>query len=725
MTRAIPFVLALVVPIAGVVQPLAGQLPAKKYLTKDGTAKAGSFAAGLMVGKTAYVSGKGDYSPNAAFQDKVKNCLNEVRKTLQVGGLDMRHVVQSWVYLEDTAKFDEFNKIYGEVFKDDPPVRTTVGVSRVPGESHLEITCVAYSDLAERRRIGDLVSGAPYSPAIKAGDTLYLSGKGDHLPGGGHPATFEEQVRQTMRNVEATLKQAGLDFRHVVMSYVFLDKVENLALADKVYKEFFKAGAEPACATVFVDWIPGGSHVEVTVTATTDLAKRKVVRPADMKDGRIPAGVTGSAAVWAGDTLYLSALPGFKYQERVLATGLADQVSQMGHNHAEVLQAAGLKLEDIVSGHVYLRDIQDYNALNKVYAPIYSKGPGVRTCLMPYSGKENNEVRVLASFIAARTAAKMPAIKDPVMFDTPEADAICSALEVFPPDNPWNLVVEDWPVHPNSRNIVASMGVDKPLRYDPDMSFILVPPNQKKVNVKITLYPEESDKGPFPVPDNCPIEGWPVFFQRAPKFKGLTLEDVQRDKLNLQGDRHAIVVDPVNRLLYEFFGTYKTDAGWKAGQASFFDLKSNKLRPDGWTSADAAGLPIFPAVVRYDELQRGLVEHAMRVTAEKTRKAYVHPATHYASPHTDVNLPRMGERFRLRKDFDIRGFSPQVQAILKGLKKYGMLMADNGNDWAISASADPRIPELHDELRKVKGADFEVIMPPPGYQPAQPGDTPP
>lgn len=403
MTRAIPFVLALVVPFVGVGQPIDGQVPAKKYLTKDGTAKVGSFAAGVMVGKTAYVSGKGDYSPNAAFQEKVKNCLNEVRKTLQVGGLDLQHVVQSWVYLEDTAKFDEFNKIYGEAFKNDPPVRTTVGVTRVPGESHLEITCVAYSDLGERKRIGELIPALPFSPAILAGDTLYVSGKGDQLPGGGHPPSFEEQVRQAMGNVEATLKQAGLDFRHVVMSYVFLDKRENLALADKVYKEFFKAGDEPACATVFVDWIPGGSHVEVTVTATTDLAKRKVVRPADMKNGRIEAGVTASAAVWAGNTLYLSALPGFKYKEGVLASGLADQVNQMGHNHAEVLEAAGLKLEDIVSGHVYLRDIKDYNALNKIYAPFYSQGPGVRTCLMPYSGKENNDVRVLASFIAART----------------------------------------------------------------------------------------------------------------------------------------------------------------------------------------------------------------------------------------------------------------------------------------------------------------------------------
>jgi hypothetical protein len=165
-------------------------------------------------------------------------------------------------------------------------------------------------------------------------------------------------------------------------------------------------------------------------------------------------------------------------------------------------------------------------------------------------------------------------------------------------------------------------------------------------------------------------------------------------------------------MLYEFYQARKTDSGWVAAQASIFDLKSNKLRPDGWTSADAAGLPIFPAVVRYDELQRGRVEHAMRVTVRKTRRAYVYPATHYASRLTDPDLPRMGERLRLRQDFDIRGFSPPVQAILKGLKKYGMFVADNGIDWAISVAPDDRIPDLHAELRKIKGSAFEVVQRP-------------
>jgi hypothetical protein len=314
--------------------------------------------------------------------------------------------------------------------------------------------------------------------------------------------------------------------------------------------------------------------------------------------------------------------------------------------------------------------------------------------------------------LARIRAAKMPPISQPVMFDTPEADAIASALEVFPPDNPWNQVVADWPLHPRSDAIIASIGADKPLRYNPDMAFIFVPADQKRVAVSIADYPGESDGGPFPVPDNVPIEGWPASYRRDARLSTLSLDEIQRDIRGIGGDRHAIIVDPTNRMLYEFFVMRKTDRGWQAAQASVFDLKTNKLRPDGWTSADAAGLPIFPAVVRHDELRRGIVEHAMRVTVRRTRRAYVAPATHFASRHEDPDFPRMGERLRLKKDYDISSFSPEVQAILRGLKTYGMLVADNGIEWAISVAPDLRIPVLHEELRRVKGSAFEVVAPP-------------
>jgi len=314
--------------------------------------------------------------------------------------------------------------------------------------------------------------------------------------------------------------------------------------------------------------------------------------------------------------------------------------------------------------------------------------------------------------VARLHAAKMPAITLPVLFNTAEADTICGALEVFPPDNPWNQIVEDWPVSPDSTKIVAAIGAAKPLRYNTDMGFILIPPDQPRIEVKIDGYPDESDKGPYPLPAGVPIEGWPVGYTRDGAHPDLTLDDVQRDTLKEGGDRHALVVDPVHRMLYEFYQLQKTAAGWRATQASIFDLKSNALRPYGWTSTDAAGLPIFPAVVRYDELKRGLVEHALRFTVRRSRRAYVAPATHFASRLTDADLPRMGERFRLRKDFDLTGFSPEVRTILKGLQRYGMIVADNGLEWDISVAPDARIPVLHEELRRVKGSDFEVVVPP-------------
>ena len=312
-------------------------------------------------------------------------------------------------------------------------------------------------------------------------------------------------------------------------------------------------------------------------------------------------------------------------------------------------------------------------------------------------------------------SAKMPQFSEPVPYNTPEADAIMSAAEIFPVDNPWNTLVEDWPVHPNSTKIVASIGADKFLRYNQDMAFIIVPPGQRKVDVNPIKYAVESDPGPYPVPDNTPIEGWPASFQQNPELKDLTLDDVQRGKPSLEEDRHGIVFDPVSRKLYEFYRLTKTDNGWHAEQASIFDLASNKLRPEGWTSTDAAGLPILPAIVRYDEIKRGVIDHALRFTVRRSRRAYVYPATHFASQLTDEDLPRMGERFRLRKDFDTSKFSPEVRVILEALKRYGMLMADNGMDWGLTVSGDERIPVMHEELRRIKGSDFEVVTPPPGY----------
>jgi hypothetical protein len=316
----------------------------------------------------------------------------------------------------------------------------------------------------------------------------------------------------------------------------------------------------------------------------------------------------------------------------------------------------------------------------------------------------------LASLVlaAGRVRTPLPKVTKPVMFDTKEADAILSAMQVFPPDNAWNQDISGLPVHPDSARMIASIGAGKSLGYNLDMGFIIVPPDQKRVPVKLLEYPAESDPGPYPLPDNAPIENWPL--QRNEDTKALpragqTLEDLQRHGT---GDRHIILVDPVNALLYEFWQGRRTDGGWEASNEATFNLKTGALRKERWTSGDAAGLPIFPAVVRYDDVARGIVDHAMRFTVRKSRRAYVLPATHWASSSKDPSLPRMGERFRLRKDFDVSGFPPHAQAILKGLQKYGMFVADNGSEWLMSIAPDRRLKGL-ETLSRVKGSDFEVV----------------
>jgi hypothetical protein len=298
--------------------------------------------------------------------------------------------------------------------------------------------------------------------------------------------------------------------------------------------------------------------------------------------------------------------------------------------------------------------------------------------------------------------ARIPApAARPVPFNTPEADAVLVTLQIFPKDNPWHEDISQRPVAGNSDKIIDSIGRTLRFRWNLDMSFVLVPPGQPRVAVELG-YRDESDPGPFPIPDDALVEGGPV-------TPGPALEKWQREG---EGDRHVIVVDAAAKKLYELFHTYRTPAGWKADSAAVFDLSSNRLRPDGWTSADAAGLPIFAAVVRYDECERGSVDHALRFTVRRSRRAYVYPATHYASSLKDPALPRMGERFRLKKDFDISRFPPHVQAILKALKRYGMIVADNGIEWAISVAPDPRIKGLETlDHKALKGNDFEVVVP--------------
>lgn len=292
----------------------------------------------------------------------------------------------------------------------------------------------------------------------------------------------------------------------------------------------------------------------------------------------------------------------------------------------------------------------------------------------------------------------LPKFKEPVLFNGPEADAILAALQVFPRNNPWNEDVSKRPVHPDSDRMIAAIGKDGTLDFNWDMNFVVVPPTQPRVEVRMIGFAGESDKGPFPVPSNTPIEGWPV--------SGGALEASQTSG---RGDRHAIVVDPSHGMLYEFYQMVKRPGGWEAAGEATFDLKTNKLRPRGWTSADAAGLPIFPSLPRFDECERGIVDHALRVTVDRTRRAFIYPATHQAGSTDLATVPAMGQRLRLKAGVDLAGLPRHALAIAQALKKHGMLVADNGTDWRISVPPDRRLHGL-ESLRKFKGSDFEVIV---------------
>lgn len=283
-----------------------------------------------------------------------------------------------------------------------------------------------------------------------------------------------------------------------------------------------------------------------------------------------------------------------------------------------------------------------------------------------------------------------------------------TSCKVFPADNSWNQRVDGLPVASDSDALVRSIGRDARAHADfgsgkwegapIGIPYVVVSSKTKKRKVSFT-YADESDRVRYPVPKNPPIEGG----KRG------------------TGDRHVIMVDKSRCRLYELYAAYpkKGSSNWRAGSGAVWSLKSNKLRPAGWTSADAAGLPIFPGLARYDEVARGAIRHALRFTAPRTRNAYVYPARHRAGSGSSAELPPMGLRLRLKGDVDISRFPKQSRVILTALRKYGMLLADNGSPWYVSGAPDRRWDndDLH-SMQRLRGSDFEVVdtssLPSPG-----------
>ncbi len=269
---------------------------------------------------------------------------------------------------------------------------------------------------------------------------------------------------------------------------------------------------------------------------------------------------------------------------------------------------------------------------------------------------------------------------------------------IFPTDNPWHFDISAFPLHPNSAALVASVGAGTSLHPDfgteyegqpMGIPYVTVGSTQAKLPVTYTDYGDESDPGPFPIPLTAPIEGGP-----------------QSD-----GDRHVLVVDTVARMLYELYVAVPGAQGWSAASGAKYDLRRNDLRPEGWTSADAAGLPILPGLVRWDEVQRGEIDHAIRLTVQVSRRSYLYPARHQAGSTTSANAPAMGQRYRLKVSFDISSYPASMQVVLRALKKYGFIVADNGGNWFFSGSPHSQWKDEEiNTLKKLKGSDFEAVL---------------
>jgi hypothetical protein len=277
--------------------------------------------------------------------------------------------------------------------------------------------------------------------------------------------------------------------------------------------------------------------------------------------------------------------------------------------------------------------------------------------------------------------------------------ALLAALAIahcptFPANNPWNQRVDNLPVAANSAQLIASIGLDNGVHPDfgsglwdgapIGIPFDVVSKATPRSHVSF-LYASESDRGPYPIPENVHVEGG--------------------------SDRHAVLLDRSACRLYELYDLERTASGWHAASGAIWNLRSNALRPAGWTSADAAGLPILPGLARWDgDASTGAIDHALRFTASRTRQAYVYPARHYASSDTDPSLPPMGLRVRLKANVDISKLPPQARLVATAMKRYGMILADNGSPWYVSGAPSPHWSndQLH-ALGQLTGADFEVV----------------
>ncbi len=332
-------------------------------------------------------------------------------------------------------------------------------------------------------------------------------------------------------------------------------------------------------------------------------------------------------------------------------------------------------------------------AAKKPGATTTTKKPGTTTTTKPGSSTTSTTASTSTTSTTSTSTSTSTTSTTSTSTTTTTAPASCS---IFPANNPWNTDVSSAPVHANSDNFVANILANGGDFLHADFGgggaygipYITVNNTTPRLPIVFTAYGDESDPGPYPIPLDAPVEGGAAS----------------------DGDRHVIALDTAGCKLYELYRAFPRGDRWEADSGAVFDLRSNALRPDSWTSADAAGLPILPGLARYDEVASGAIRHALRFTVNATQRGFVHPATHFASSSTDPNRPPMGLRLRLKAGFDLSGFGGQSRVVLEALKRYGMIVADNGSNWFITGAADSRWNDDDlNQLKRVPGSAFEVV----------------
>ena len=407
--RSLPILTLILLITASV----TAQLPDKLIIKSETHVAHGRpYSDGVLVGNTLYVSGQGSARPDGTMPDdmegEIRQCFENVKNILMGAGMDMHNVVSAYVFLEDLGQYQLMNQVFRDYFPENPPVRSTLEVGKIPGPSRIEVQTIAVQDgVGVHKQVYGWKEGQLFSQGIKVNGLLYISGKGTQIPGtsGQSHELYKHRIRQTMLNVGYVLDTAGLDYENVVFTNPYLmPPNQDWEPMNIVYRQFFRYGSAPARATITMSDIPGAtSDFELTAIAATDMNQRRIIRPRSR-----PPSPTASPAVMAGDVLFSSGLSGFVPGQGKLVDDFGYQLRQAMRNVQDVLEAADMTFSNVVNVNVYLRDMDDYAQLNDLYAKYFTDGYPARTTLQPAPDGDDSNALVQFSVIAHRSALKSP-----------------------------------------------------------------------------------------------------------------------------------------------------------------------------------------------------------------------------------------------------------------------------------------------------------------------------